>query len=97
MTRFYLFTEKSITDRFFCGNIYNSNPSDTIRFHGCPMTFEECENEGNCKSFETKKEANEYSNSEESAMADSNAYAVNAMRSEEYYGCEGVDDCRYEY
>jgi len=61
------------------------------------MTFGECEEEGFCKSFDTLKQAHEYSRLEESNMEDSNNYANHAMDVERVYGCEGVDDMRYDY
>ena len=94
--KFYLFTEKGITDTFYCGNIYEEMPDDEIRYHGCPMTFQDCVNEELCKEFDTRKQANDYSRMQEEQMQDSNDYANRAMECEEYYGCEGVDDMRYE-
>lgn len=91
MKKFFLFTTRGITERFFCGNIYEANPSDTINYHGIRMTFADCENQQLCKSFETRKEANAFSSAEQEAMEDSNEYAREAMFSEERYGCEGVD------
>jgi len=88
---FYLFTQKGTTDRFFCGNIYEGEPSDEIKYHGCPMTFSECMNEGLCKEFATRKKANQFSNNEEVYMQESNEYAARAMYRAERYGCEGVD------
>jgi hypothetical protein len=96
MKRFYLFTVRGITDRFFCGNIYEALPTDTIKTHGHPMTFQEWADEGVCKAFDTRKQANDYSRNERIAMEDSNNYANRAMESEEVYGCEGVDDMRFE-
>ena len=88
---FYLFTERGMTDRFFCGNIYESLPTDEIRYTGDLRTFADCEMDQLCKVFNTRKEANAFSSNEEEAMEDSNQYAREAMEAEERYGCEGVD------
>jgi len=96
MKKFYLFTERGITDRFYCGNIYEALATDEIRYHGCLMSYQDCVNEELCKEFETRKKANEYSRSEEEAMENSNNYANRAMECESVYGCEGVDDMRFE-
>jgi len=84
-TQFYLFTEKGITDRFFCGNIYEAQAEDPIRYHGCPMTFQECADNELCKQFATRKEADQYSRLEKDALRESNSYALKAMRAEESY------------
>lgn len=94
--RFFLFQERGITDRFFCGNIHEALTTDEIRYNGCPMTFSECEQQGLCKSFATRKEANEYNMAEDEAMEDSNNYANRAMRDEDMFGMEGVDNCLYD-
>ncbi len=85
--------QRGITDRFYCGNIYEKLPTDEINYHGQPMSFAECVDAEFCKVFNTSKEANDYSRAEESAMEDSNNYANRAMRDEEIFGCEGVDNC----
>jgi len=84
-TQFYLFTEKGITDRFFCGNIYEAQANDPIRYHGCPMTFQECADNNLCKQFATRKEANQYSRVQERFLELSNNHALTAMREEESY------------
>jgi hypothetical protein len=71
-------------------------PTDRINYHGTLMTFQECEDEGFCKSFDTLKEARAFSTTEELNLEDSNDYANQAMESERVYGCEGVDDMRFE-
>lgn len=91
MKQFFLFTERGMTDRFFCGNIYEALPTDTIRYNGCPMPFSDCVELELCKVFNTRKEANAFSSAEQEAMEDSNEYAREAMEAEERYGCEGVD------
>lgn len=88
---FYLFTERGMTDRFFCGNIYEALPTDEIRYCGDLRTFGDLQEDGCCKVFDTRKEANAFSSQEEDAMQDSNEYAQKAMYAEEKYGCEGVD------
>jgi hypothetical protein len=82
-TQFYLFTEKGITDRFFCGNIYEAQAEDPIRYHGCTMTFQECADNGLCKQFATRKEANQYSRVQDRFMELSNNHALKAMLAEE--------------
>jgi hypothetical protein len=96
MKKFYLFTERGITDRYFCGNIYEASPDDTIRYNREVVTFDFCEAVGVCMAFDTRKEANQYSLSQQAVMEDENVYARRAEECEEYYGCEGVDDMRYE-
>lgn len=91
MKKFFLFTQRGLTDRFFCGNIYEKMPSDEVRYNGCLMPFSDCEEEGLCKSFETLKDANKFSRNEEIAMQESDEYAQEAMDAEERFGCEGVD------
>ena len=91
MKKFFLFTERGLTDRFFCGNIYEALPDDKIRYHGCPMTFKECAEQELCKAFKSRKEANDFSRAEAEAMKDSDNYAREAMEAEERYGYEGVD------
>lgn len=91
MKQFFLFTERGMTDRFFCGNIYEALPTDTIRYNGYPMPFSDCVELELCKVFNTRKEANAFSSAEQEAMEDSNEYAREAMEAEERYGCEGVD------
>jgi len=93
MKKFFLFQCKGITDRFFCGNIYEAEPTDEIRYHGQEMTFESCVNFGVCKEFNSRKEANIFSKNQEDLMEDSNNYANRAMHDEETFGCEGVDNC----
>ena len=67
----YLFSTRGITDRFFCGNIYvDKMPTDRINYHGTLMTFQECEDEGFCKSFDTLKEARAFSTTEELNLED---------------------------
>ena len=94
--RFYLFTERGVTDRFYCGNIYEALPDDEIKVHGSCMSFKTALELQFCKEFTTRKAANEYSRSQEGAMEDSNNYANNAMRDEELFGCEGVDNTLYD-
>ena len=84
-TQFYLFTEKGITDRFFCGNIYEAQAEDPIRYHGCPMTFQECADNELCKQFATRKEADQYSRVQERFLELSNRHALKVMRVEESY------------
>lgn len=84
MKKFFLFTKRGMTDRFFCGNIYEAFSSDEIRYHGEMMDFAFCVQIGACKEFSTRKDANEYSRSEEEAMEDSNNYAQKAMDAEEF-------------
>ena len=91
MKKYYLFTQRGETDRFFCGNIYEALPSDEIRYHGQFVSFSFCEEENLCKCFATRKEANAYSRIEERSMEESNEYARRAMYAAERYGCEGVD------
>jgi len=57
------------------------------------MSFQDCVNEEVCKEFATRKEANDYSRAEDEAMEESNNYANRAMRDEEIFGMEGVDNC----
>ena len=97
MKKFYLFTQRGITGRFFCGAIYEALPTDKIRMHGEILTFQDCVNFEFCKVFESETEANEYSESEYNAMDESDSYAQKAMDCENAYGCEGVDDMRYEF
>jgi hypothetical protein len=96
MKKFYLFTQKGITDRFFCGNIYEALPSDMIKIYREVIDFETCVQSEFCKEFETRKQANEYSRMEEKNMEDSDNYASRAMECENVYGREGVDDMRFE-
>ena len=88
---FYLFTEKGITDRFFCGDILEGEPSDEVKACGYVSTFQHFVSECICTGFATRKEAEKYSRAEEEAMQESNEYAERAMYSAERYGCEGVD------
>jgi len=91
MKKFYLFQNIGVAERFFCGNIYENLPTDRIKYHGESMMFKDCCEEGICKEFDSRKEANQYSFMEQESMEDSNNYANQAMRDEEIYGCEGVD------
>lgn len=86
MKLFYLFTERGVTDRFYCGNIYEQLPTDTIRVHGQPMTFQEAAGLEFCKVFTTLKNAQDYSQAEEMNMEDSNNFAHRAMDMEEQGG-----------
>ena len=61
------------------------------------MSFEDCLEANFCMVFDTLKLANTCSRNEETAMNDSNNYANRAMECEEIYGCEGVDDMRFEF
>lgn len=92
MKKFYLFSVRGITDRFFCGDIYEALPGDEIWVHGIPLTFAECVEMGKCKAFGTRREAEHYSDCEDVSMEYSNYYAQNAMYEEELFGCEGVDN-----
>ena len=83
MKQFFLFTQKGITERFYCGNIYEGLPTDEIRYNGCPFTFEFCAEQNLCKVFANRKDANNCSLTETNAMYDSNQYAQDAMRFEE--------------
>jgi hypothetical protein len=83
MKQFFLFTERGMTDRFFCGNIYEALPTDEIRYHGDLRNFADCLEDGICKVFATRKEANTFSSTEQEAMEDSNEYARDAMYAEE--------------
>lgn len=85
MKRFYLFTEKGITGRYYCGNVYEALPSDSIRVDGERMDFSFAEEIGRCKSFSTRKEANTFSAMEFNSMHEANEYARNAMREEDGY------------
>lgn len=40
MKRFFLFTQRGMTDRFFCGDIYEAYSTDEIRFCGDVITFQ---------------------------------------------------------
>ena len=93
MGKFFLFTERGTTGRFYCGNIYEALPTDEIRVDGELISFEFAEEIERCKSFSTRKEANDFSRSEDEAMEESNNYANRAMRDEEIFGMEGVDNC----
>lgn len=95
--QFFLFTARGITDRFFCGNVYESFASDEIKVDGEPITFAFAVEIGRCKVFDSRKEANDYSRSEEDAMIQSDRYASEAMACEDRYGVEGVDDCSGDY
>jgi len=91
MKKFYLFQESGVTERFFCGNIYENLPADEIKCYGQLLTFKDCSELGMCREFNSKKEVNEHSRMEEKSMEHSNNYANQAMRNEEIYGCAGVD------
>ena len=87
----FLFTVRGMTDRYFCGNIYCKSPDDRIKVCGEILTFSECEEIGHCEKYDTEKDANMRSNNQQKDMKADNAYAQEAMRAEEIYGCEGVD------
>ena len=97
MKKYYLFSERGTTERFFCGNIYEALPGDKIKIDGELISFEFAEEIERCKSFATRKEANDYSRAEDEAMEESNNYANRAMRDEEIFGMEGVDNCLNDY
>ena len=91
MKKFYLFQERGVVEKFFCGDICENFPTDEIKHHGHLMMFKDCAEEGVCKEFSSRTEANKYSSNEREYLEDSNNYANQAMRNEEIYGCEGVD------
>ena len=94
----YLFGKFSSGETFFCGNMYeNKDAADIINYHGCPMTFGECVEEGLCLDFGVKVDAVNYSNSQYDSMADSWKFASEAERDEELFGTEGVDNCLNDY
>ena len=95
MEKFYLFQQRGVTDSYFCGNIYEKLPTDIMTFEGM-ITFNDCVIMGLAKVFNTRKEANMFSDSEEEQMEHDNNYANRAMDCERVYGCEGVDDMRFE-
>ena len=95
MKKFYLFQQRGITDSYFCGNVYEKLPTDIMTFEGM-ITFNDCVIMGLAMVFDTKKECIAYSDQQEEQMDHENNYARNAMECESVYGCEGVDDMRYE-
>ena len=96
MKKFYLFQQRGITDSYFCGNVYELSAVDEIRYNGDIMPISVLLAMGICKVFNTRKECDDFSDSEEEQMAHEDNYAQRAMNCEDAYGCEGVDDMRYE-
>ena len=78
MKKFYLFQQRGVTERFFCGNIYESLPTDDIKFNGQLLDFEFCVQLGFCLEFDSRKDANDYSKNQQEYLNKSDNYANQA-------------------
>ena len=85
MKKYYLFTQRGLTARYFCGTIYHKLPTDEIRVNGDLMTFEDAEQIGSCLAFEDEDQAQDYAISQWTSLNDDNEYARQAMDDEDHY------------